>query len=237
MSSQFIIQNSESTLKTYQTFHPLTRLPAEIRIKIWIQAASFSQVITLQPTDDESRQNYDYNSGACLRCPLMQVNKGARVEALKLKSNIYDLERGPNITIPQYEGMGSLEYRRLLGPIVHVNLDVDTLWLQRRRELERFAHPGCCVSRYAEVRKLAFSCSLWILEREDGWLECPELHVMDMKPEELYLVVDHEERMEAGTAEIVDVDDLYACFPRESTGTDEKRPSYKSWEELLALEV
>jgi hypothetical protein len=51
---QSMVQASKNTL-THQTFHPFTGLPAEIWIKIWSQAAVFPQVITLQPTDDESR--------------------------------------------------------------------------------------------------------------------------------------------------------------------------------------
>lgn len=87
------------------------------------------------------------------------------------------------------------------------------------------------------MRKLVFSYNLWTLKRGDGWLECLALHAMDMKLEELYLVVDHEERMGVGTAEIVDVDGLHAYFPRESISVDEKRRSYKSWEELFQDEL
>jgi hypothetical protein len=68
-------------------------------------------------------------------------------------------------------------------------------------------------------------------------VEVPETHIMAMKLEELCLVVGHGERMEFGTAEIVDVDDLHTFLPKQSIGTDEKRRSCKSWEELLAIEV
>lgn len=147
-------------------FHRFSELPAEIRIKIWIQAAILPQVITfwerdplnvpseLLETRDHARltylqrkilsRNQDVSLRCRSRCPLTQVNLEAQEEALKVRCDISPQPR----------------YHKGTRPAVYANLEIDTLWIHGQLDLWKYLHVDH-FTRRGEVNTLAMSYLAW----------------------------------------------------------------------------
>lgn len=161
--------------------------------------------------------------------------------ALKLKSNLFELKEGGDRK--QDKTFYSLKHWQDQAPTIHTNLSIDTLWIQSKHDLRHLTSQRGLVARRAEIKQLALSYGHWI--RQWGKMrDWHEMGILKLNLEELLLVVDYDQNIDVGKAEIVDLDER-TCFPRRFLADDGKRFSSegeqrgycKTWEELAELEV
>ncbi|KAN0122414.1 hypothetical protein V8E51_000740 [Hyaloscypha variabilis] len=180
-----MVQSNLSILREEkkQTFPQFARLPPEIRVMIWKEAAKFSQVITplelWQPK----------NSLPC-SCPLLDVNEEAKHEAVRMRSEMYYSrypEAHPDICAKSF---------------AYIDFDVDILWVDGEFALKNFMSGE---QRYGELRRLAFPYKEWLDGRCYWDFPRPELVILNMQLDELMFVVDWEEHIETGTAQVFEL--------------------------------
>jgi hypothetical protein len=150
-------------------------------------------------------------------CPLLDVN-----EEVRMISEMYysrSPEAHPDIIAKSF---------------AYISFDVDILWVDGEFALKNFMSGE---PRYGELRRPAFPYQEWLDGRCYWDFPGPELVILNMQLDELMFVVDWEEHIETGTAQVFELGPNTWVPRRILQEGVSIRDKCKIWEDLRLLKV